>query len=121
MKKKYALITGASRGIGKETARHLAANGYFVFINCRKSIHELRETYAQIRAESGDCCEMVVGDIGNPADVKNMFAVIRSHCQALDVLVNNAAISHIGLMTDMSDDDWDQIIRTNLSAVFCDD
>ncbi len=63
-------------------------------------------------------CSIAAGDAGNAADVARMFADIHQTCGHLDVLVNNAGISYIGLLMDMSDEDWRQVIDTNLSSVF---
>lgn len=114
---KYVLVTGASRGIGKSTALLFARNGYHVFLNCRKSIENLKDVQTQI-TDNGGTCSLVAGDIGNPDDVKKMFEEIHKTCDALDVLVNNAGISHIGLLSDMSNEEWRQILDTNLSSVF---
>lgn len=117
MKTNYVLITGASRGIGKACALHFSRAGYHVFLNCRHSVHQLEQVAAQIQAEHGSCT-LLPGDAGSPDDVSAMFQKIGKICPGLDVLVNNAGISHIGLLQDMSDHEWDRIIRTNLSSVF---
>lgn len=115
---KNILITGASRGIGKSTALLFAKNGWHVFLNCRSSIEELETVKQEIDAAGCGSCRIVAGDVGNPSDVTRIFADIRTSCEGLDVLVNNAGISHIGLLSDMSDEEWDRIIRTNLSSAF---
>ena len=58
------------------------------------------------------------GDIGNPDTVRKIFHTIAKTCDHLDVLVNNAGISHIGLLMDMTDEDWDKVLSSNLSSVF---
>ena len=116
--RKCILITGASRGIGRSIARHFAKNNYHVFLNCRKSIDELEDVRMQIDSMKTGSCEIVMGDAGNPKDVRRIFDKIRGTYGRLDVLVNNAGISHIGLLSDMSDEEWDNVIRTNLSSVF---
>ena len=72
----------------------------------------------QIDSMKTGSCEIVMGDAGNPKDVRRIFDKIRGTYGRLDVLVNNAGISHIGLLSDMSDEEWDNVIRTNLSSVF---
>ncbi len=118
MAQKYVLVTGASRGIGKSTALYFAEKGYHVFLNCSKSIDKLKETETQINTETNGSCTLVPGNVGNPDAVRNIFHKIYQICDHLDILINNAGIAHIGLLMDMSDYEWSQIIRTNLSSVF---
>lgn len=117
MKMKSVLITGASRGIGEACALAFGRSGYRVYINCKKSVKELEEVSRQIQLEGGTC-RSVPGDVGVPADVAHIFQVIEAECGGLDVLVNNAGTAYIGLLTDMSDSDWENILGTNLSSVF---
>ena len=117
MKRKSVLITGASRGIGRACASRFARAGYFVFINCKHSITELYELKDQLLAD-GYFCEAVPGDVGNSTEVEQIFQKIHEICDGLDVLVNNAGISYIGLLTDMTDQAWDEILDSNLSSVF---
>lgn len=118
MNKKTVLVTGASRGIGRAIALAFAENGYHVFLNCNHSLTELDKVRAEIEASPDGSCDMVVGDVGNPNAVHEMFKKIYKKCDSLDVLVNNAGIAHIGLLTDMSDKEWNRMIQTNLSSVF---
>ena len=118
MNKKTALITGASRGIGRAIALTLAKHGYHVFLNCSRSAAELESVKSEIETILGASCDLFVGDIGNSAFVSEMFETIHKKCNALDVLVNNAGIAHIGLLTDMTDEEWSRILQTNLSSVF---
>lgn len=118
MNKKTVLVTGASRGIGRAIALAFAKNGYHVFLNCNHSLTELDKVRAEIEASPDGSCDMVVGDVGNPNAVHEMFKKIYKKCDSLDVLVNNAGIAHIGLLTDMSDKEWNRMIQTNLSSVF---
>ena len=119
MKKSTIFITGSSRGIGKAIAIAFAATrNYHVILNCRKSLAELEETAAYIHAEYGISCDFILGDVGNPTDVKAMFEQIHQKYNGLDVLINNAGISHIGLITDLSVEQWQTLIQTNLSSVF---
>lgn len=117
-RKQYVLITGASRGIGRSTALFFARMGWHVFLNACRSLDALKEVQQEIRTLGTGSCELVPGDVGNPEDVRRMFAQIYNSCSCLDVLVNNAGIAHIGLLTDMSDKEWDQLLHTNLSSVF---
>lgn len=118
MKIKTVLVTGASRGIGKASALRFAAEGFHVFLNANKSIEALEEVKNQIEEKYNTSCTLVPGDIGNPSDVRQIFQKISETAKGLDVLVNNAGIAYMGLLTDMTDDEWDKIIQTNLSSVF---
>lgn len=118
MSLKNVLITGASRGIGKKTAYLFAKKGWNVFLNCRSSISELEQIKDDLQHRYGCICHVLPGDVGDPLAVDKIFQEISGHCGALDLLVNNAGISHIGLLMDMTNEEWDRIIRTNLSSVF---
>lgn len=116
--KKTVLVTGASRGIGKACALAFAAGGYHVFLNCRTSWKELHYVKSLIDEMQLGSCEIVTGDVGNPEDVRGIFDAITLSCDGLDVLINNAGIAHMGLLTDMTNAEWDRMIATNLSSVF---
>lgn len=118
MNKKTVLVTGASRGIGRAIALAFAKKGYHVFLNCNHSLTELEKVCAEIQSMPNGSCDMVVGDVGNPKSVDEIFKRIYKKCDSLDVLVNNAGISYIGLITDMSDKEWSRMLDTNLSSVF---
>lgn len=118
MEKKTVLVTGASRGIGRAIALAFAKQGYHVFLNCNHSIIQLEQVCHEIEAMENGSCDMVIGDVGNPNAVTEMFKIIHKKCNALDVLVNNAGIAHIGLLSDVTDKEWNKIIQTNLSSVF---
>jgi len=118
MEKKTVFITGASRGIGRSIALKFAAQGYHVLINCRISADELAAVRDEILALPEGSCQMLVGDVGNPDDVRQMFALLSEETALPDVLINNAGTAHIGLLSEMSDDQWSTVIQTNLSAVF---
>lgn len=114
---KTAIVTGASRGIGRAIAIRLAEAGYNLAICARTNATALAEVREQIIA-LGRQCSSYVGDMGDPAQVKNFFQEISRNHPTIDVLVNNAGISHIGLIQDMSDTDWHHILQSNLSSVF---
>ena len=114
---KYVLITGASRGIGKSTALLFARKGFHVFLNCNTSVRELAEVKNKIE-KTGGICTLVPGNVGNPSDVEQIFHNIHSITPRLDILINNAGTAHIGLLHDMTDEEWNHVIQTNLSSVF---
>ncbi len=127
---KNVLITGASRGIGRAIALRFARESFRIFINCKNSLEELSKVKSEINSlitaaaeHSGRLllappCEMLPGDVGNPNDVRRMFEEINQKCGGIDILINNAGIAHIGLLSDMTDEEWNQIIQSNLSSVF---
>lgn len=117
MGRKVVLVTGASRGIGRAIALAFAGNGYDVVINCFRSADALRLLEREIK-QTGVRCLSCIGDVGNPMFVEAMFRDIESEFGTLDVLVNNAGISYVGLLTDMTPKDWKTVMDTNLSSVF---
>ena len=118
MDKKTVFITGASRGIGRAIALAFAKENYHVFLNCNHSFIELEQVADEIQALPKGSCDIILGDVGNPETVNKMFKKIFEKCDSLDVLVNNAGIAHIGLLSEMSDKEWNRILQTNLSSVF---
>lgn len=114
MKHKTALITGASRGIGKEIATAFAKDGYDVIITCKDSRNELFKLMNELTETYHVSVKSFVGDLSKPDIAVKLFDDI----DQLDVLVNNAGISYIGLLSDMSFDEWNNIISTNLSSAF---
>ena len=106
MTEKNVLITGASRGIGRSTALLFADKGFHVFLNCHKSIEELQKVQQEIEQNHPNCSTIVTGNVGNSEDVHSIFREIYSHCDSLDVLVNNAGVAHIGLLMDLTDEEW---------------
>ncbi len=117
MEKKTVLVTGSSRGIGKAIALKFAQNGYNVVINCSKSEDELQKTREEITAFNAPCLAFVC-DTGKYEAVREMFDKIGRVFGTPDVLVNNSGISYIGLLSDMTFEDWDRIISTNLTSVY---
>ena len=113
---KTALITGASRGIGRETALLLSKNGYTVFLNCVKN-KEKAESIAREIVRDGNMCEIYVGSVSDPEFVSAMFNDIKKKYGHLDLLINNAAISKIGLLTDLTEEDLKEMIDVNLCGV----
>lgn len=119
--KSGVLITGASRGIGRACALLLAGHGFHIFLNSAHHIEALEEVRREILSIPGGSCELCPGDVGNPDQVRKIFATIASseHTDGgLDILINNAGISHIGLLSDMTDEEWSRLIATNLSSAF---
>ena len=114
---KTAIITGASKGIGAATALSLAKNGYDLFLCGNHSTQELTKICRQCRT-LGSQCTTYTGDLSNPIEAENIVMQTLSLYEHIDVLVNNAGISHIGLMQSMSEQDWNHLLSVNLSAAF---
>lgn len=117
MARKTVLVTGASRGIGKAIAVKYAKKGFNVVINCARRQELLLQTQVEIEDYKVDCLAWL-GDVGDYAQCEELFKQIRKRFGSLDVLVNNAGISYIGLLQDMKPDEWDRIVRTNLTSAF---
>ncbi len=117
MRQKYVAITGASRGIGRALALEYARHGWHTAICCRHHSSELEETAEEL-ALYGIRCLPFVGDMGDENDVERFFDCIRQDFGTLHVLINNAGISHVGLLQDMTAAEWNQVIASNLNSVF---
>ncbi|SFR65018.1 elongation factor P 5-aminopentanone reductase [Anaeromicropila populeti] len=117
MSNRTVLVTGSSRGIGKAIALKYAEEGYDVIINCKKNKEQLEVVRKDIEA-FGVSCLSVLADVSQYQEVNRLFQSIENKFGKLDVLINNAAISHIGLLQDMTPEQWNEIIQTNLSSVF---
>lgn len=117
MTKKTAIITGASRGIGKACAIALAKQYSHIAITAYQNKNQLEEV-KQALQYSGCECISFIGDIGDYHFVASIIENIIHTWGQIDLLVNNAGISYIGLLTDMDVDEWNQIISTNLTSLF---
>ena len=111
------LITGASRGIGAQCALTFAKAGYDVALNYCRSEEKALALVKEIEA-LGVRAFAVQADVADSAQVKGMFDAVRAELDTVDVLVNNAGIAHVGLLTDMTDDEWRRLIDTDLSGTF---
>lgn len=111
---KTALITGASRGIGRATALCFAQAGYDLILTCRNNIVSLQHLAQELEDQYRIHCLAVRADMGRFEDVKRVFGYITD----LDVVVNNAGAAHIGLLSDMSVEEWQQLMHTNLDSCF---
>lgn len=114
---KTVLITGASRGIGRSIALEFAKKNYNIVITCFRSAKELYEVEREI-VKMGAKCHTFVGDIGNSNCVETLMNEISLEFGGVDILINNAGIAYMGLLSDMTDDEWNNILNTNLSSVF---
>lgn len=116
---KVALVTGGSRGIGAATALALSRLGYAVAVNYVNNEAAANETVEKIVSEGG-VARAFRADISKPDEVRVMFRAIESSLGNVEVLINNAGISHIGLLQDMSDDEIMRQAEVNLlGAIYC--
>lgn len=109
-----AFITGASRGIGLATARAFAAAGYDLVLTCQSSIEALVQLTEQLKELYGGSYLAFQADAGNAQDMERVF----SSLTGIDVLINNAGISHIGLLSEMTCEQWHRVISVNLDSCF---
>lgn len=115
--RKNVFISGSSRGIGKAIALKFAKEGYGVAINCINNNELLKSVESEILAYNVPCIALI-GDISNYSITQSLFEKAYTSLGDIDVLINNAGISNIGLFTDLSPGDWNQVISTNLNSVF---
>lgn len=115
---KIVLITGASRGIGAAIAHRFAKEGYSLVITCSKSADALMHLKNTLEDTYHISVLASVGNIGDPSYACTLFDQIKETFGGVDIVINNAGISHIGLLTDTSFEEWNQIIQINLSAAF---
>lgn len=112
-----ALVTGASRGIGRAIAIALAEQGGKVIINCLKSVALADEAVRQVQAEGGTA-QVLPFDVTDAAQVRGAVTEIVDQHGRLDILVNNAGLSVDALLARLKDADWARVLATNLTGVF---
>ena len=114
---KAALVTGASRGIGRAIALRLAAEGADVLVNYNANAEAANQVADAIKA-LGRSVRLVQADVGKPADVDRLVQSALEHFKRIDVLVNNAGITRDTLIMRMTEEDWDSVLDTNLKSAF---
>ncbi len=114
MTRKTALITGASRGIGRAIAETFAGAGYDLILTCLHTKETLSDVCRQLSLRYHIHATPFTGDIGDWASVEALFSGIGD----LDVLLNNAGVSHIGLLADMTPEEWRRLMAVNLDGCF---
>lgn len=117
LKGKCALVTGASRGIGKAIALKLASLGANLVLNYRSSEIEALEVEKQVKDMGVDAIS-IKGDISNLMDVENLVSSAKEKFGSIDIMVNNAGITKDALILRMKEDDFDKVIDVNLKGVF---
>ena len=110
---KIAIVTGASRGLGKEIALALGRDGYSVAINYLASESEAKKTADEIRNSM-----IVKADVGDLKQVEKMADAVYKKWGRVDVLINNAGITKDGLMIKLKEAEWDEILKVNLKGCF---
>ena len=114
---KIVIITGASRGIGREITKRLASKGLIVVANYNKSEEEAKKLKEELKKKNINI-DIVKADVSKREDVKKLVEFTLKKYKKIDVLINNAGISEYKLFTDETDEDWNKIINTNLYSAF---
>ncbi|HHJ5260875.1 TPA: 3-oxoacyl-[acyl-carrier-protein] reductase [Staphylococcus aureus] len=114
---KSALVTGASRGIGRSIALQLAEEGYNVAVNYAGSKEKAEAVVEEIKSKGVDSFA-IQANVADADEVKAMIKEVVSQFGSLDVLVNNAGITRDNLLMRMKEQEWDDVIDTNLKGVF---
>lgn len=117
MNKKTVLITGASRGIGRAIAKLFAENNYNVVINYNKSEDEAKELQNYL-TNKGYSVRIFKADVSNINEVNSLVNYTIGQFEKIDVLINNAGISKTNLFTDISYEEWNEVMNVNLNGVF---
>jgi 3-oxoacyl-[acyl-carrier protein] reductase len=113
---KVALVTGASRGIGRAIAKEFASQGAKVAL-CARSVDALQAVADEIAA-AGGCAQPYALDVSSADGVRAVVEAVTEHFGRLDILINNAGITRDGLIARMKDDAWEEVLNTNLRGAF---
>lgn len=114
---KTVLVTGGSRGIGKCIVENLAKDGYNVVLNYNKSEKQAKQIQKKLK-EQGINIEICKADVSKREDVKKLVKFTLNKFKNIDVLVNNAGIAKLQMFNDITDEDWNEMIATNLNSAF---
>jgi 3-oxoacyl-[acyl-carrier protein] reductase len=114
---KCALVTGASRGIGRAVALKLASEGAKVALNFAGNEAAANAVCEEIKSAGGQAI-LVKADVSDEAAVQQMVQTVAEAFGRIDILVNNAGITRDGLLARMKEEDWDAVLSTNLKGVF---
>lgn len=116
--KKVIIVTGASRGIGREIAKTLAKEGNIIVANYNKSEEAVINLKEELKTE-GIQIDIFKADVSKREEVKTLVEFVLNKYKRIDVLINNAGITQSKLFTEFTDEDWNKIINTNLYSAFC--
>jgi len=114
---KVALVTGASRGIGRAIAINLARWGIHVAVNYRIQTHEAQKTLEEIISAGGSGM-LIQADVSLASEVSRLVEAVEKNLGPIEILVNNAAIAPVQNIEDITEQDWDEVLRNNLKSVF---
>lgn len=114
---RLAVVTGGGRGIGRAIAVRLADEGANVAVVYRSNDDAAQETADLVR-KAGVECEVFKGDVASPDDVQGMFKGINEKFGRLDILVNNAGVTRDNIMMRMKEEEFDEVLRTNLKGTY---
>ncbi|NNC93588.1 MAG: 3-oxoacyl-[acyl-carrier-protein] reductase [Acidimicrobiia bacterium] len=117
MNPRVALVTGASRGIGRAAALQLAAAGHRVAVNYVRAQDEAEAVVEAIRVAGGEAAA-IRADVGTEAGVAELFAAVQDTLGPVEILVNNAGVVRDNLLLRMTTEDWDDVLAVNLRSVF---
>jgi 3-oxoacyl-[acyl-carrier protein] reductase len=112
-----AVVTGGGRGIGRAVALRLAKEGADVAISYRSNDASAEEALEEVRA-AGVRCEVFKGDVSSPRDVESLFEGVSDAFGRVGILVNNAGLTRDNLMMRMKEDEFDEVLRTNLKGTY---
>lgn len=118
MNNKIVLVTGASRGIGREIAYTLSKQGHTVIANYNQSA-DMANSLKQLASKENLNIDIFKADVSKRNEVKEMINYVLNRYKKIDILVNNAGIDQEKLFQDITDEDWEEIIKVNLYSVFC--
>ena len=114
---RVAIVTGGGRGIGRAIAVRLAEEGANLAVSYRSNDDAAEETAESVR-EAGAMCELFKGDVSSPADVEALLKGVSEAYGRVDILVNNAGITRDNLIMRMKEDEFDEVLRTNLKGTY---
>ena len=114
---KTVLVTGGSRGIGKCIAENLAKDGFNVVLNYNKSEKQAKQIQKEL-SEQGINIEIYKADVSKREDVRKLVKFTLNKFKNIDILINNAGIAKLQMFNDITDEDWNEMLNTNLNSVF---
>ena len=114
---KTVLVTGGSRGIGKCIVENLAKDGFNVVLNYNKSEKQAKQIQKEL-SEQGINIEIYKADVSKREDIKKLVKFTLNKFKNIDILINNAGIAKLQMFNDITDEDWNEMLNTNLNSVF---